>query len=62
MKSLAKRVRESEEITDDVALEIVSTSQFNMKHINFLASMGARYHRETRTIVNIESWMTNKKY
>lgn len=62
MKSLKQRVKESEEITEYVALEIESTSQFNIKHINFLASMGARYHRETRTIVGIEEWMTNKKY
>ncbi len=60
MKSLKKRVRESEEITDAVALEIASTSQFNIEDVKFLASMGGRYHRETRTLVSIESWMLDK--
>ena len=55
MESLTERVKESEEITEDVALEIASTSQFSVGAIMNFASIGARYHRETRTIVSLEN-------
>ena len=55
MKSLKQKVKESEEITEDVALEIASTSQFSVGAIMNFALIGARYHRETRTIVSLEN-------